>query len=277
VTDDGALRLSWSRLRLHDECPAKGDLMRSHKSPVADIRNFFHGNVVDLAMRRWLAQDNPEPGWMLAQVDALFDESLQVAKDTGDGIVRWKSVTDARETREFCRELVMRLEPILARYVIPFEWTPAVRFSVPIQVQDLSGHMREIILVGEMDLLVRDCQGRFAVWDLKATENNSYYTKVLGQLAFYAIAVKAMHGQFPAMTGLIQPMCDQRVLPVTIDRDAVAQMAGRITKAARDIWAGRLAPKLDNTGCAYCPVRHACSKMKPSAKPGRMSLATCGT
>jgi hypothetical protein len=269
VSNDGALRLSWSRIRNHDECPAKGDLLRRHKSPVTDIRSFIHGNITDLAMRRWLGQENPEPGWMSAQVDAIFDESIQIARDTGDGIVRWKGPSDKAETREFCRELVGRLEPILVKYALPFEWTPAVRFSVPIRVEDLNGSMREIILVGEMDLLVRDCEGRYAVWDLKATRDNSYYRKVLGQLAFYAIAVKAMHRQFPAMTGLIQPMCDQRVLPVTVDHDAVAQMAGRITKTARDIWAGKLAPKQDNAGCAYCPVKAAC----PKFCSGRLSLA----
>lgn len=272
MSDDGALRLSWSRLRLHDECPAKGDLMRRHKSPVQDIRSFVHGNIVDLAMRRWLSQESPEPGWMAANIDALFDESLQTAKDTGDGIVRWKGANDKAETREFCRDLVKRLEPILVKYALPFEWTPAVRFSVPILVEDLSGHMREIILVGEMDLLVRDCEGRYAIWDLKATRDNAYYKKVLGQIAFYAIAVKAVHGQFPVLTGLIQPMCDQQVLPVTVDHDAVAQMAGRITKAARDIWAGRLAPKESNEGCAYCPVKHACSKFSFGGNSGRLSL-----
>jgi PD-(D/E)XK nuclease superfamily len=273
VSDDGALRLSWSRLRLHDECPAKGDLMRRHKSPVQDIRNFFHGNVVDLAMRRWLSQEEPEPGWMSAQVDAIFEESADIAKDTGDGVVHWRSATDRAETLDFCRELVARLEPALARYALPFTWEPAVRFAVPVAVPYLDGRLREIILVGEMDLLVTDCEGRIAVWDLKATRDNNYYKKVLGQLAFYAIAVKLMKGQFPAMTGLIQPMCETRVLPVTVDRDAVAQMAGRMTKAAQDIWAGRLAPKADNAGCAYCPVKHACPKFSFGGKPGRMSLA----
>jgi hypothetical protein len=64
------------------------------------------------------------------------------------------------------------------------------------------------------------------------------------------------------MTGLIQPMCDQRVLPVTVDRDAVAQMAGRITKTARDIMAGLTAPKASNAGCGWCEVQHCCSKFK---------------
>lgn len=277
MSDDGALRLSWSRLRNHDECPAKGDLLRRHKSPATNIRDFYHGNVVDLAMRRWLGQEHPEPGWMAAQVDAIFEESEVIAKDTGDGVVHWKSPTDKSETLDFCRELVTRLEPILVKYALPFTWQPAVRFKVPVRIQDLDGHWREVVLIGEMDLLVRDVNGRLAVWDLKATRNNAYYKKVLGQLAFYAIAVKALHGQFPAMTGLIQPMCDQRVLPVTVDHDAVAQMAGRITKAARDILAGRLAPKADRHDCTGpygCPVLHACPAFRVgSGKPGRLSRA----
>ncbi len=238
-----------------------------------DIRSFVHGNVVDLAQRRWLAQESPEPGWMAVHIDEIFDESIKIAKETGDGIVRWKGPGDKDETREFCRDLVTRLEPILVKYALPFVWDPAVRFSVPISVPYLDGQLREIILVGEMDLVVYDCDGRIAVWDLKATRDNAYYRKVLGQLAFYALAVKAMKGRFPVMTGLIQPMCDQPVLPVTVDRDAVAQMAGRITKTAQDIWAGRLAPKADSTGCAYCPVKHACSKFSSGRKPGRVSLA----
>jgi hypothetical protein len=266
-----ALRISWSRLRLHDECPAKGDLMRRHKSPVQDIRSFFHGNVVDLAMRRWLDMEEPPAGWMLAQVDALFEEAEVIARETGDGIVRWKNLEDKAATLEFCRELVTRLEPILVKYALPFEWEPAKRFQVPVRIQDLGGHWREITLVGEMDLLVRDSEGRLAVWDLKATRDNGYYKKVLGQLAFYAIACKAMYGQLPAMTGLFQPMCDQQVLPVTVDADAVAQMASRITKAARDILAGHVAPKAGNDGCAYCAVQHACPKFS-FGRPGRMSM-----
>lgn len=267
------IRVSWSRLRMHDECPAKGELMRRHKSPTADIRDFFPGNVTDLLMRRWLEQEVPELGWMAAQVDEVFEESAAIAKRTGDGIVRWRGPNDKAETREFCRELVIRLEPILAKYALPFDWQPAKRFQVPITMTDDDGQQREIVLIGETDLLVRDCAGRIAVWDLKATRNNDYYKKVLGQLAFYALAVKAMTGELPVITGLIQPMCTQRVLPVSVGRDEVAQIVGRIEKVARDIMAGRLAPKADNAGCAYCQVRHACPKFKVAGKSGRPAVA----
>jgi hypothetical protein len=269
VADGGVLRLSWSRLRLHDECPAKYSLMREARSPYQNIRNFYHGNVVDLVMRRWLSQDSPEPGWMAAQVDAVFEEAEVIARETGDGIVKWKSRTDKDETRAFCRELVGYLEPILQRYALPFTWDPALRFSVPCTVPYLDGTPRQIFLVGEMDLLVRDKEDRYAVWDLKATRDDQYYKKVLGQLAFYALVVRLMHGKFPAMTGLIQPMCKKRVLPVTVDEDAVRQMANRIEKTALDIWAGRLLPKVTDQ-CSFCDVQRVCPAF--AMKPGRVSL-----
>ena len=272
ASDGEPLRISWSRVRMHDECPAKGDLMRRHKPSAQDVRSYFHGNVVDLAMRRWLSQDEPEPGWMAAHVDALFDESVQIARETDNGFVKWKHPGDQRELREFCLECVTRLEKILARYCLPFTWQPAVRFSAPVMITDLAGEMRLVNLVGEMDLMVQDAREQVAVWDLKATRDNGYYRKVLGQLAFYALAVRAMSGKFPAVTGLFQPMCDQQVLPVTVDDAAVRQMAARIEKTARDIWAGLLAPKADDAGCDWCAVKFACPKFKMLSRPGRAAF-----
>ena len=272
-SDPSALRLSWSRLRLHDECPAKGQLMRDHKTPYKDIRSFFHGNVCDLLMRRWLDQEVPEPGWMLANLGQVFDESIVIARDTGDGYVKWKSATDRAEVLAFCTELVTRLEKILTAYALPFTWQPAVRFNVPIMVPDLHGQPREIRLVGEMDLLLTDSAQRTAVYDLKATKDNAYYRKVLGQLAFYSLAVRIMTGSYPHSTGLIQPMCDQQLLPVEITDQAKREMAARITRVAHDIWAGRLAPKADNDGCGWCPVQGVCPKFANLARRGRVSLA----
>lgn len=268
MSNPEALRLSWSHLRLHDECPAKWGLQRSHPSAVKDIRNFVHGTVVDIAMRRYLGQESPQAGWMREQVDAIFEECTE---HSDEGTVRWKTASDRRDTLAMCRELVTRLDPILDRYCLPFRWDEALRFSVPIMV-DVPGGLREITLIGEMDLLVEDSEGRMAVWDLKATRDDAYYKKVLGQLAFYALAVRAMHGRFPVMTGLIQPMCAERVLPVTITDQAVREMAARITRTANDIWAGRLAPKAGNEGCNWCEVMRVCPKFALPTRPGRVAL-----
>ena len=251
-------------MRAHDECPAKGDLLaRKQKSKLADVRNFIHGNVCDLAMRRWLSQGDPETGWMAAQVDAIFDESVEIARTSGDGVVRWRNADDREETRQFCRELVTRLEPLLAQYCLPYDWAQAYRFKVPVKVP-YGRELREITLVGEIDLLVFDKFGRVWIWDLKATKNNEYYRKVLGQLAFYAIAVKASAaeplGRWPVMAGLLQPMWDTPDLKVDIMKDdgqAIREMASRIERVAGDIWAGRLDPK-PNEWCHWCEVKHAC-------------------
>jgi hypothetical protein len=272
------VRLSWSRLRVHDECPAKGDLIaRKMKGPITDVRNFFHGNVCDLAMRRFLALEDPasEMGWMAAQVDALFDESLEIAKSTGDGVVKWKHPGDRDETREFCRQCVTQLEPLLAKYCLPFDWSPGWRFKVPLKVH-YGQEIRQITLTGEIDLLVFDGQGRVWIWDLKATKNNEYYRKVLGQLAFYAIAVKASDadrlGQWPVMAGLLQPMCDTPDLRVDIMKDgqAIREMASRIERVAGDIWAGRLDPK-PTDWCNRCEVINACPAFSP-AQGSKISL-----
>lgn len=271
MTSD-VLRLSWSRIRVHEECAAKGALLREHKSPVTDVRNFFHGNVVDQCMRQWLSLPEQVPGWMAAHIDEIMEFTEVNARETGDGVVRWKTATDKAEVREFCRTLVIRLEEILGKYCLPFEWDPAVRFEVPILVSYLDGTPREIHLVGEIDLLVRDIQRRLAIWDLKGTANNSYWRKTIAQLTFYAIAMKAKTGQWPAMMGLIQPMCDQRVLPVTLTPESIRETWARIERTAQDIWAGRLAPKADNDGCSWCPVHSACPKYKVIGS-GRVRVA----
>lgn len=275
MSDDGPLRLSWSRIRTHAECHAKGALLRDHKSPSADIRNFFHGNVVDLAMRRWLRQEPPTPGWMVAQIGQLMEQAEADAKATGDGLVKWRHSSDKAEVLEFCRDLVVRLEDILGWLCLPYEWEEAVRFSVPATIPGPGGEPRQILLVGEIDLLVRDLQSDIHVWDLKATKDNAYFRKVTGQLAFYEVAWAAKTGKWPVRSGLIQPMCDQPVIAFDFSQDngaARTQIMQRIISTANDIWAGRLDPKADNQDCVYCPVRHACPKFKVEGGRGRAQL-----
>lgn len=267
--------ISWSRLRVHAECPQKGDLLaRGMKSPVSDIRTFIHGSIADQLMRRWLSMDEPEPGWMAAHVDEVFEATVKEARETGDGAVKWRSPTDKREVRDFVLELVTRLEGILNRYCLPFDWAPAYRFEVQLVIGGLS-----VLLKGEIDLLVFDRSGRIAVWDLKATQNNEYWRKVIGQLTFYNIAVAASEagqlGDWPVMSGLFQPMCDQQVLPVTITRQAIREMGARIERAVRDILAGRLDPRL-NDGCPYCEVQQACPLFAVPGGRGLVAIPMAG-
>jgi hypothetical protein len=235
------------------------------------VRSYFHGTVADICQRRWLEQDAPEPGWMSAQVDAIFTEMEQSARSSGDGLVKWRRAGDKQETLEFCREAVRRLEPLLEKVCLPYDWQPAVRFSVPLSVPGLDGQPALVNLTGEFDLLVEYPDG-VVPWDLKATKDNSYWRKVKGQLVFYCIAVAALRGQWPKAAGLIQPMCDEPLPMWEFTEQDYREMFARITSFAHDRWAGRVQPKQDNAGCTYCEVRGVCPKF-PKGR-GRVPLGS---
>lgn len=266
--DERPIRLSWSRIRVHEECPAKGQLLsEGKKSPISDIRGYFHGTVTDICQRRWLSQDNPQRGQMLAWVDEIFAQAEKDARESGDGVVKWKYAGDKADVLDLCRLAVTRLEPLLEKICLPYAWDPAVRFRVPLTIPGLDDEPRKIELVGEADLLVEYPPGMFTegpavvVWDLKATKDEGYWRKVKGQLVFYGIAVAAMRqGQFPYAAGLLQPLCEDQSPMFIFDPDDYAQMYSRIAKVAHDVWAGRILPKADNAGCKYCEVRGSCPK-----------------
>lgn len=271
------LRLSWSRLRVHQECREKGALLAAgRKSPVADVRQFFPGTVADRCLRAWLSEEDPKLGQMAAMVATVADVEEKTAKDGGDGIVKWRGTSDKQKVISWCRDLVTRLEPIIVEHVLSFDYQPAVRFEVPLTVPHLDGTPTEIRLIGEMDLLVRVGEKTHHLWDLKATEDGNYWRKTVGQLVFYEIAHYGMFGFFPGVSGLIQPMCDQQVLMFNITDEQRRQMFVAICDTAADIWRGDLPPKSDNIGCDWCPVHHACSKHARSrgrqGEPARTSV-----
>lgn len=261
---DRELSISWSRLKDQEECGEKAYLLsRGFRSPVVDLRVFFRGTVVDRCMRKWLDLDDPQPGWMAEMVDLILDESVTEAKDSGDGIVSWKGPGDKEAVRDWCRTCVTRLEPLLFRVAIPYEYQPAVRFKVPITIPYLDNTPQRIYLNGEMDLL---CQlsttepRQLSVWDLKGTENDAYWRKVLGQLVFYEIAAFAMLKEWPVSSGILQPMCQQQVLNFTFTADHRREMLARIQRVANQQWTGIHRPKESDAGCNWCPVQHACPK-----------------
>lgn len=270
--DSKPLRISWSRIRSHEECHAKGHLIASgYKAKSADVRMYFHGTVVDSCMRQWLSQDSPEKGWMRARVDEILEEEEVKAAETGDGVVRWRNLQDKQELREFCRELVVRLEKQLEQCCLPFSWQPAPRFTAPVTVPYLDGSPRQIELTGEIDLLVLQ-RDNLVVYDLKATKNNEYWRKVVGQLVFYEIAMRILKQQWPLFSALLQPMATPAVVPFRFTDEQRRQMMLRICNTANDIWRGNILPKAGSEGCRDCFVRHACPKYKVPGGRGRIDF-----
>lgn len=256
------IRISWTQMRAHLECKQKSHLLRTGKRPTAqNLRNYFHGMVVDKIMRRWLDSPQRTAGQMPTMVDDMIDEMSSEAAETGDGVVRWRNGGDREQLRDFCIELLNRLEPILRDKILPHPYEQAKRFKVPVHVPYLDGQPAPVLLTGEMDLLVED--DGFIIWDLKGTKDDQYWRKTLGQLVFYDLALLGLRGVTTRSVGFIQPMCKQPVLPFVISEHDRGQMWAAITRMASDIWRGNNACKPDAAGCSFCEVRHACPRFNP--------------
>lgn len=277
MPDNKPLRISWSRLKTWEECQAKGKLLADYGRPsTADIRGFFPGTVIDRCMRDWLNAPAQEPGWMAAKVDEIMDREEALAHETGDGTVRWKGPEDRNEVREWCKLMCIRLEPVLFQWVVPFEYQPALRFEVPM---DIGG--RSALLTGEMDVLVRypqDIQesglAAVRVFDLKGTKSTDYWKQTFPQLGFYELACWGMKLGWPVQSYLIQPHFDppQNLLPFTFTMEHRTQLLARVYRYAESWWAGNFPPKADNAGCDRCVVRNMCPKFRGTGK-----RATIGT
>lgn len=257
MSTDTRYKISWSSLQRHELCRQKQYLIsQGLGTPGKDVRNFLAGNVVDAIQKAWL--DNPV-GPMVDLLDEHFEKSIAKAeeKDT----ITWRSKNDKRNIYNNCKTATLALEPILRARVLPYEYEPAKWFSVAVKIKNpKTQQVEEIILRGEFDLLVREADGRFVVWDLKTTADNDYWKKTLGQLVFYDLVIMAMFGQYPKKTGLIQPLCDEQVKEFYFDDSYRAEMWGRINSMMRDVWDGNFEPKEDNTGCSFCEVVNSCAK-----------------
>ena len=270
--EDREIGVSWSRLREHEECKQKAHQKdEGRKSPLADIRTYFPGTVVDRCMRHWLDAAGQPPGGRVTMLDQIMENEEITAKATGDGLVKWKYPGDKAEVLEWCRELLTRLEVILARVALPYWYQPAIRFRVPLVVPYLDQTPQRIWLAGELDLFVRSGEAAdspYAIWDLKGTNNTDYWRKVVGQLVFYGVAMAAKTGRWPAGAGLIQPMCPEQVLPFQFSEQQYAEMISRIHRYCHAVWRKDFTPKANEDGCGWCEVRHAC--VKYAAPPGRV-------
>ena len=260
------VRLSWSGLRVHEECKQRSHLARTHKLGTLDNkRNFLPGSVTDRVVRDWLNNDPLDHiGEMPSMVDATIESEKEELVSKGEGVVRWRNPGDRKLVVADCTEAVKAIEPILLKYVVPFDFEADKHFEAEIMIRHpRTGEPEQIILNGYMDILVRDDKGRWIVWDVKHTRDESYWRKTVGQLGFYDLAVELMFGQASAMTGLLQPLCKEKVKAYKPSVDSRNQLLQRILGMANDVLLDIKTP-VEGTGpCGFCPTRHACTKFEP--------------
>jgi hypothetical protein len=239
---------------------------------VNNIRNFWPGLVVDQFMREFLEHPgNTDDLDMSEWISVIMGESEDAERAKGN-MVKFRDRADRDEVRSFCTELADRLVPILQKHVLPHQFECGKWFKVPLTIKDQQGQPRDILLTGEMDLLVEN--GGPVVWDLKGTADDGYWRKVVAQLVFYDLAVWISTGIKTRFVGLIQPMCREGVLAFEISDAARRDLMIRIQRYAHDVWAGERTCTDDTSKCHWCDVRHACSRFQQPSLDVFGDLAT---
>jgi hypothetical protein len=256
------VRISWSALKVQEECSEKGFHRRAGAfAKQNDQRVYFPGTVLDRVVRDWL-NNGHEPDTMPDMVAPIIDREWRVIQDEG-GTLAWKNAADKKEVQASVIEAVKKIQPALQRFVLPFDYQADFKFRVPVKVPHPAGGQEEILLIGAMDITVRDDKGRWIVWDVKHTRDSSYWRKTVGQLTFYDFANLLMTGQPTLRAGLLQPLCPEQIKLFTISDEDRAQMQMRIASMARSIWLKERIPRKDTTYCGWCEARAACSKFTP--------------
>lgn len=256
------LYISWSSLRVHETCKERGFHQRSGRKPSIDnVRVFFPGTVTDRVVRDWLEND-PSPGLMPDMVEDVVDREWKTIQDEG-GTIAWKNPGDRAQVIADCREAVTKIEPVLQRLVLPYEYQADFGFKAPLLIPHPGGGYEHIVLRGYMDIIVRSAVDKWWVWDVKHTRDSSYWRKTKGQTIFYDLACEILFGVGTQAVGLLQPLADPEVKAFKVTTAERMQMLQRIIGMARDVWNEEHPPRKDSSECHFCNVKHACSKFQP--------------
>ncbi len=265
------IRLSWSQLRTAAECKQKRFLrVTGVRKAAQDQRLFLPGHVTDRVVRQWLKDDPARNvGAMPDMVNATIDSVREEILARGERITWKQDLADRENVRKDCIEAVTKIEPLLLKHVVPFEYEADFRFDAPLRIPRPDGTKETLTLIGFMDILVRDDDGEYHVFDVKHTRDSSYWRKTVGQLTFYDLATRLIFGKNTKSTGLLQPLCPKPVHPYEVTDDLRLQMYQRIVGVANDIWNEDNTPRADNKICGYCEVKSACEKFAPVLKDGK--------
>jgi CRISPR/Cas system-associated exonuclease Cas4 (RecB family) len=265
------LKISWSGLRTYSECKNKRHLQVQGKAlKSADQRMFFPGTVTDRVVRKFL--DDGGEGDMPEMVTDIMEAEEKIVAD-GEGKIRWKDTNDRKSVEQDCREAVTKILPALEKLVLPHEYQADFGFSAEMKFPHPAGHKESVLLNGFMDILVRDAEGNYFVYDVKHTKDNGYWRKTSGQLSFYDLAIRVGEGKYTTGVGLLQPLCDEKVKMIPLDDVARASIMQLIGGMARDTWAENFELTSNRSNCNMCNVKHACKRFQPTIVNGKKRMS----
>jgi hypothetical protein len=266
VSPPGPAVISWSGLKRWEHCPQHHlRVIRKEVERSQMGRVFLPGTICDLVQRRWLESAAPQPGEMAEMVGTVFADVVA----EGESVIKWRGnpLQDQQEVLAYCRQTVTTLEPWLVRNVLPYDYQPEVRFRAHMKVPYLCEGERLfgiVKMIGGIDIVVRDDQGKFRLYDLKTTKNDGYIRSTLAQLIFYDLAWGVIQGDFyhAVEWGFVTPALPEPYIPITVGREDRAAMLSRIIKYCHGVWADQWQPKADDDGCNWCEARGSCEKFR---------------
>lgn len=264
-TPDGVIRISWSSLRRWEECGQKFLRVAQRRTAPRDERIFLPGSIADRVMRAWLESDNPQPGQMPEMVRQMTDKLLTDQSDPDHKKrVGWRGDPreDRRDIETFVVGVVEKLEPILMKYVVPYDYHPELRSHTYVRLPGYDGQLVWIKMVFGIDIAVRESPTYYSLYDLKATANKDYIAKTLGQGTFYDLSFGSWIGDSsqPKRFGFIAPALEQQLHWATITDDDRRQMLSRIIRFVHGIQRHHFDPKEDDKGCSICEAKPSCVK-----------------
>lgn len=254
------IRLSWSRLKAYEACRQRVHLqMRGVRTATLDGRVFLPGTLADRAMRLWLEQGTFEHRGMHTFLEQLW------AEHTGPDAeyqIKWRGspTDDKRSVLANVTRALDVLEPILLEKVAPYAFKPEYRFTATLGMKDPWDQTQHIEMFGAVDVAVHMGDGRYALYDLKITENDTYIRSTLAQLTFYDLAFRGWTGTHPVEHAFWTPLLPQPVVPLDVTEVERRQMYGRIMSYCHGVWTNQWQLTGNTSECFNCPTKVACPR-----------------
>lgn len=263
-TGKPCIRISWSGLKRYEECGQRH--LRNVRREVKSQQNgriFLAGNVVDHSQRQFL-NEGGKPGRLIELIPEWMDRLCDPTDEDAEYIIKWQGnpAADRKKVLDKCLLAARRLEPILLEHVVPYTYEPEKKFKVWVGIPDPWGNRVGIQLTGGIDIVVRDDDGNFKLFDLKTTADKNYLRSSAGQAVFYDIAWGHWWGDRaqPATFGFIAPLLTEKMIPIAVNDGHRRVMMQRIIKAAHGMIRDEWKPKESNSGCSWCEAQPWCPK-----------------
>ncbi|HSK24858.1 MAG TPA: PD-(D/E)XK nuclease family protein [Egicoccus sp.] len=242
IDAEGRVRLSFSRVDAYDNCPRRFRYAYVDKLPGKPGPHLSFGTSIHAALEDFYDRKLP--------ACPTEDELL------GFLYARWDSTGFSHLPREEQLAFYRHAQDILRRYhrkIAPTYRLPAATeawFELPIGF--------EATVVGSIDRVDVDDEGRFHVIDYKTNRKVKNRERVAGslQLAIYALACRHLFGVLPATVSLdfVVPGVTITVPLEDLDLDAARQTVLDTAQAVRD---ERYEPT-PNPLCDWCDFRAIC-------------------